>query len=475
MLRLGRGRASMLRRAFSNLGKDDNLNFVGQVAVITGAGGALGQAYALDLAQRGCSLVLNDIGASLTGEDKGATKSNLEQLADKIASLNKGKVVLNTEPVQEGHLIIEQAVKEFGKVDILINNAGNLRDKSFSKMTTEDWHSVVNTHLNGTFSVTHAAWPHMVSAQYGRIVTIGSGAGLYGNFGQANYSSAKMGILGLTQTLAKEGTKYNIAINCVVPVAASRMTETVLSPVLLKELNPHHISPIVTYLTSTACKSNGACYEVGGGWYSKVRLQRSRGLGLTGNAGGYATAEDIGRNMEEITKFDDEVTYPTSPGDALQAVLKSREVKHAPAAKAEVKKETEVKHNVTLQSDAIFSKLTKILQDDESKRQEVVTKIKAVVLIQILDDKYKHAYRRYLLSFHPSQPVAITSLSQAPTSADTQIPPACVLNANDKTFTALLKGDLSPEFAYMSGKLKIDGHMGVALKIKNLLDIAKNF
>ena len=198
---------------------------------------------------------------------------------------------------------------------MLINNAGILRDKSFTKMTHEEWHSVIDVHLNGTFSLCHAAWQHMVQNRYGRIVNIGSGAGLYGNFGQANYSAAKMGILGLTNTLAIEGEKYNILANCVVPVAASRMTETVLPASLLPLLDPQQVVPIVSYLASDACQQSGSCFEVGGGWFSQVRIQRSRGVHLAGTS-----AEDIARNIAAIGDFSVDATYPTSPADAIKVI-----------------------------------------------------------------------------------------------------------------------------------------------------------
>ncbi len=182
------------------------------------------------------------------------------------------KAVYNTDSVANGEKIVEAALKQFGRCDILINNAGNLRDKSFAKLTVEEWESVIGVHLHGTFKVSHAVWPVMQQQNYGRIINIGSGAGLYGNFGQANYSSAKMGILGLTNTLAKEGEKHNITVNCVVPVAGSRMTETVLSADMLKELKAEHVAPIVTYLAHDSSKVTGTCFEVGGGWYSQVKL-----------------------------------------------------------------------------------------------------------------------------------------------------------------------------------------------------------
>lgn len=247
------------------------LSFVGKTAIITGAGGALGRAYAFDLAKRGCNLLINDVFATLQGSAQ--QKTEAENAAEKLThDLQKFgiKAVYNTDSVTDGQRIVEAALKQFGRCDILINNAGNLRDKSFAKLSIEEWESVLNVHLQGTFRVSHAVWPIMQQQNYGRIINIGSGAGLYGNFGQANYSSAKMGILGLTNTLAKEGEKYNIAVNCVVPVAGSRMTETVLPPDMLKELKAEQVAPIVTYLAHDSSKISGTCFEVGGGWYSQV-------------------------------------------------------------------------------------------------------------------------------------------------------------------------------------------------------------
>jgi multifunctional beta-oxidation protein len=208
------------------------LSFVGKTAIITGAGGALGRSYALDLAKRGCNLLINDVGATLLGNVMDQSKqeptsagmnslfsflvhqthnSLLLLVTEKlVAEINRqgGKAVFNQHNVAfDGEKIVEHALSSFGRCDVLINNAGNLRDKSFAKMTKEDWQSVMDVHLNGTFSLCHAIWPILVQQQFGRIINIGSGAGLYGNFGQANYSSAKMGILGLTQTLAKEGVR----------------------------------------------------------------------------------------------------------------------------------------------------------------------------------------------------------------------------------------------------------------------------
>ena len=181
-----------------------------------------------------------------------------------------GKAVANRNSVVDGGSIVEHALKEFGSCDILINNAGILRDKSFAKMTKSDWDEVLAVHLGGTFALCHAAWPVMLKQNYGRIINIGSASGLYGNFGQANYGAAKMAIFGLTNTLAKEGQKANIAVNCVVPVAASRMTEGLLPPAMFEMLDPKHIVPMVTYLAHESSDHSGECFEVGGGWFSQV-------------------------------------------------------------------------------------------------------------------------------------------------------------------------------------------------------------
>lgn len=174
------------------------LSFAGRTAIITGGSGALGKAYAVDLAKRGCNIFLNDI-----------PSSSVEAFAKELSGMGV-KAVANMESLAAGEKVVEDCLKRFGRCDILINNAGNLRDKSFSKMTRDDWQSVLDVHLQGSFSMTHAVWPSMIQQKYGRVINIGSGAGLYGNFGQANYSSAKMALLGFTNTLAKEGVRLDL-------------------------------------------------------------------------------------------------------------------------------------------------------------------------------------------------------------------------------------------------------------------------
>lgn len=447
-----------------------DISFAGKVAIITGAGGALGQAYALDLARRNCNLLLNDIGAALSGDDTGATKANVVVLAEKINALGKGKAIVSTENVLRGDLIVKQAMDAFGRVDILVNNAGNLRDKSFAKMTAEDWHKVIDVHLHGTFAVSHAAWPIMQAANSGRIINISSGAGLYGNFGQANYSSAKMGILGLTQTLAKEGAKSNIKVNCVVPVAASRMTETVLSADLLKELQPAQVAPLVSYLASEGCAPSGSCFEVGGGWFSQVRLQRSAGVSMGENT----SAEALGERMTEVSRFDDRATYPTSAADAMQAIMMARDRGSAPAASPATPKASAPavpQQTIVMRADGIFMKLDALLLSDPARASEVMQKVKANVLVNVTADGAKDSAvaKQWLLQLHPSGSARVLPYAEDPSRFKT----ATTLSGSDSTICGLFDGSLSAEFAYLRGKLRIDGHMGVAMKIKRLLEVAQ--
>ncbi len=221
------------------------VRFDDRVAVVTGAGGGLGREYALLLANRGAKLVINDLGGAFDGTGSGHTAA--EKMCQEIKDLG-GEAVPNFDSVADwegASNIIKTAIDAFGKVDILINNAGILRDKSFIKMDMEDYEKVMGVHLNGTFFCSKAAFPHMRENNYGRIISASSGAGVYGNFGQANYGAAKMGIVGLMHVLKQEGAKYNIMANVIVPVAGTRMTATVFPADLLDVLKPEFVAPIV--------------------------------------------------------------------------------------------------------------------------------------------------------------------------------------------------------------------------------------
>lgn len=281
----------------------------------------MGSSFVLDLAARGCNVVINDIGCALNGSKEKEDRAG--QLTKQI--LRKGgKAVANYDSVLDGEKIVEQALREFGSVDIVINNAGVLRDRTFLKMTDEDWQLVIDTHLTGTYKVCHAAWPIMMAKKYGRIVNISSRAGLYGNFGQANYGAAKMGIIGLTDTLAKEGAKHNIRVNSVLPVAKTRMNASLLPEPLLDILDPSHCAPLTTYLSHASCNANGCCYEAGGGWFSKVRIQRSVGV-ILGSSEKACAAEDVATNFKKLSDFTFGAHYPESADDTLRDIVNANE------------------------------------------------------------------------------------------------------------------------------------------------------
>jgi 3-hydroxyacyl-CoA dehydrogenase/3a,7a,12a-trihydroxy-5b-cholest-24-enoyl-CoA hydratase len=295
------------------------LRFDGRVAIVTGAGGGLGRAHALLLASRGAKVVVNDLGGSHTGEGKSSS------MADKVVAEIKekgGEAVANYDSVEDGDKIVKTAIDAFGKIDIVINNAGILRDVSFPKMTQSDWDLVYRVHVLGAFRVTHAAWPHMRDAGYGRVINTTSASGIYGNFGQANYSMAKLGLHGFTQTLALEGRKRNILVNSIAPTAGSRMTETVMPPALVEALRPELVSPLVARLVHESNEETGALFEVGGGFYAKLRWERSGGK--TFRLGRSVSVEDVDTAWKDITQFD-KATHPAAIGEALQPLIENVE------------------------------------------------------------------------------------------------------------------------------------------------------
>ncbi len=251
----------------------NGLRFDKRVAIVTGAGAGLGRAYALELAGRGAGVVVNDFGGARDGSGKGSAGP-----ADEVvAEINRrgGNAVANYDNVaspQGGERIVRAAQDAFGRVDILINNAGILRDKSFSKMAPDNWSAVLDVHLNGAYNVTRPAMAIMKANNYGRIVMTSSAAGLYGNFGQANDSAAKMALIGLMNTLKLEGHNYNIRVNTVAPVAASRLTEDVMAPDISEKSKPEFVVPMVMYLCSQDCQETGAIFNSGMGYFSRAAI-----------------------------------------------------------------------------------------------------------------------------------------------------------------------------------------------------------
>ncbi|MFN8072268.1 MAG: SDR family oxidoreductase [Mycobacterium sp.] len=249
-----------------------------RVIVVTGAGGGLGREYALTLAKEGASVVVNDLGGARDGT--GAGHSMADQVVTEIKEAG-GRAVANYDSVADAAgaaNIVKTALDEFGKIDGIVSNAGILRDGTFHKMTDEAWDSVLKVHLYGGYNVIRAAWPHFREQGYGRIVVATSTSGLFGNFGQANYSAAKLGLVGLINTLAQEGAKYNIKANAMAPIAATRMTEDILPPEVFKKLTPEYVAPIVAYLCTEEVPDTASVFIAGGGKVQRVALFQNKGV-----------------------------------------------------------------------------------------------------------------------------------------------------------------------------------------------------
>jgi NAD(P)-dependent dehydrogenase (short-subunit alcohol dehydrogenase family) len=241
-----------------------DLGFDGKVAIVTGAGGGLGRAHAKLLASRGALVVVNDVGGAVDGSGSSATPA--EQVVAEIEA-DGGVAVADAHSVATsdgGEAIVQTAVDAFGRVDIVVNNAGILRDKAFHNMDDEMIDAVFAVHLKGAFNVTRPAWRRMREQAYGRVVNTSSSAGILGNFGQANYGAAKMGLVGLTNVLAIEGERYNIKANAISPIAGTRMTAEVLGR-LNEQLDPALVSPVVAFLAHEDCPVSGSIYSIGGG------------------------------------------------------------------------------------------------------------------------------------------------------------------------------------------------------------------
>ena len=291
-----------------------DLGFDGKVAIITGAGGGLGRSHALELARRGARVVVNDLGGSVDGE--GGDAGPAAQVAKEINDAG-GEAVANNDSVstpEGGEAIVQTAVDAFGTVDIVINNAGILRDKTFHNLTPELLEPVLDVHLRGAFYVTQPAWKIMREKNYGRVVNTSSNSGILGNFGQSNYGAAKMGLVGFTRVLANEGRRHNIIANAIAPVAKTRMTEELLGG-FGDKLEPEEITPTVVYLSHEDCPVTGEIYSVAGGSVSRFFIGLTQGWYENRHS-----AEDVRDNFDKIR---DEAGYivPEGPQDELQKLL----------------------------------------------------------------------------------------------------------------------------------------------------------
>lgn len=271
------------------------LRFDGRVAIITGAGAGLGRAYALELSRRGAAVVVNDLGGSISGE--GSSRA-ADEVVDEIRS-NGGRAIADFGSVTDQNAMNEMAarvVSEFGRIDILVANAGIIRDRTFAKMGAADFEDVVDVHLMGTVRTVRAVWPTMVGQGGGRIIVTTSGSGLFGGFGQSNYAAAKMGIIGFMNVLKVEGAKSSIKVNAIGPMALTRMSADAMPEALAKRSHPNHVAAALVYLASDE-GPNGVILNAGGGLYSSSRIVDSVGITV---ADENISAETVRDRWEEI-------------------------------------------------------------------------------------------------------------------------------------------------------------------------------
>jgi NAD(P)-dependent dehydrogenase (short-subunit alcohol dehydrogenase family) len=296
------------------------IDLSGRVAVVTGAGGGLGREHALLLARRGARVVVNDVGGSVAGT--GASTTAAEAVVKEIEAAG-GEAIANASSVTDYAAVeemVEQARSLWGKVDILVNNAGILRDKSFSKMDLEDFRRVIDVHLMGSVHCTKAVWNHMKEQSYGRIVMTTSSSGLYGNFGQANYGAAKLALVGFMQTLALEGAKYNIRVNCIAPSAGTRMLDGLMSQETLELLPAAAVSPGVLALVSDDAPSR-TILCAGGGAYSQAHITLTRGIYVGTDD---HSAERVAENWQAIADRSGEIVPEAGIAQSQMEIEKSK-------------------------------------------------------------------------------------------------------------------------------------------------------
>ena len=274
------------------------ISFNNKVAIVTGAGGGLGRAHALHLAKLGAKVVVNDLGGSLDGS--GGNSAASEKVVAEIMAAG-GEAIANGASVSDdagvAHLI-KQTMDKWGRIDVLVANAGILRDKSFAKMELKDFEAVVNVHLMGTVKPAKAVWDIMKAQGYGRIVVTTSSTGLYGNFGQTNYGAAKLSLVGFMNSLKLEGAKDNIKVNALCPVAATRMTEALMPPAVLEMLKPEFVSPAMAYLASEEAPT-GMIITAAAGVFAAAQIMETDGI----NLGHGASADDIAKHFSQIADW----------------------------------------------------------------------------------------------------------------------------------------------------------------------------
>ena len=421
-----------------NRSRDGWIRFDGRVAIVTGAGAGLGRAYALELAKRGARVVVNDLGGARDGSGPGSGSA-----ADKVVGEIRdagGEAVASYDSVSSaegGAAIVNKAIEAFGKLDILINNAGILRDKTLAKMEPDDWGAVLAVHLDGAYNVSGPAFLKMRENGYGRIVLTSSASGLYGNFGQTNYGAAKMALVGFMNTLKIEGEKHNIKVNTIAPTARTRLTEDVLPPDLAERLKPEFVAPLVLYLCSEQCPVTGAIYNAGMGYYNRAALMTGPGVQLRGEME-VPAPEEVAKNISRISSLEGAVEYH----DALSALGRLVE----PAAAQEVSAPKTGKE-VTVKG--IFDRITESFQADKAAGIDVVF--------------------QYCISGPGGGDWSVSVRNGVCEAAQGMHPnPTTTILMSDEDFLSMISGKLNAMQAYTSGKLKIQGDLMKSQLIQKL-------
>ncbi|MFH0845337.1 MAG: SDR family NAD(P)-dependent oxidoreductase [Pseudomonadota bacterium] len=415
------------------------IRFDGQVAIVTGAGAGLGRVYALELARRGARVVVNDLGGARDGSGKGSS-SPADDVVEEIKAVG-GEAVANYDSVataEGGQGIVDTAIDAFGRLDILINNAGILRDKTLVKMEPENWDAVMDVHLKGAYNVTRPAFVKMRENRYGRIILTTSAAGLYGNFGQTNYSSAKMGLIGLMNTAKIEGDKHNIKINTVAPVAATRLTEDILPPDLLEKLKPEFVAPLVLYLCSERCPVSGAIYNAGMGYFNRVAIVTGPGT-VVGKENEVPTPEAVATGMAKIRSIKDAEEFPNATA-AFGPLLDAFSPK---------KKEASPQESGRLTVAGIFEGIPNAFQADKAAGVNVVFQF----------DISGGGGGSWYVTIKDSNCDVSEGSHGSPTTA---------IKMGDEDFVNLITGKLNAMSAFTGGKLKIEGDLMKSQLIEKL-------
>jgi NAD(P)-dependent dehydrogenase (short-subunit alcohol dehydrogenase family)/acyl dehydratase/putative sterol carrier protein len=413
------------------------IRFDDRVAIVTGAGAGLGRLYALELAKRGAKLVVNDLGGARDGSGQGAT-GPADKVVEEIKALG-GEAIASYDSVatpEGGEAIVNKAADVFGRVDILINNAGILRDKTLAKMEPPEWDAVLSVHLDGAYNVTRPAFLKMRETGYGRIIVTTSAAGLHGNFGQTNYSSAKMALVGMMNTIKLEGEKHNIKVNAIAPMATTRLTDDILPADLQEKLKPEFVAPLVLYLCSEQCPVTGSIYNAGMGYYSRAAIMTGSGT-VIGDGKQVPTPEQVSKNIKKIVSLEGavELHNATMALGAMLDALTPKQGEQAPAQSMTVK--------------SVFDRITEAFQADKAAGVDVVFQYRISGPgggdwnVTVKDGRCEAGE-----GVHPS--------------------PTTTILMSVEDFLSLMQRKLNAMQAYTSGKLKIQGDLMKSQLIEKL-------